>query len=135
VSELDSLAVVLEGTEAAIYAYGLVAAHVGAAAEQQALVTMGEHRGERERLRARITALGGSPAAAAPAYDPPFDVDDAGSARRLAALVEDRLAGQWAGLAAASAPALRTAAALIAQECSVRSVVWSGVAPVWNGSV
>lgn len=133
-SELDSLAVVLDGTEAAIYAYGLVAARVGATAEQQALTAMAEHRSQRERLRARVTALGGAPAAAAPAYDPPFDVDDAASARRLAALVEDRLAGQWAGLAAASAPALRTAAAVTAQECSVRSVRWSGVAPVWAGA-
>lgn len=133
-SELDSLAVVLDGTEAAIYAYGLVAARVSGSQETAAVRAMASHRAQRDRLRERIIALGGEPGAASAAYDPPFAVDDASSARKLAALVEDRLAGQWAGLAAASASAARTAAGTLAQECAVRSVTWSGVAPVWSGA-
>ena len=38
---------------------------------------MAVHRAQRDRLRARIIALGGEPGAAAPAYVPPFPVDDA----------------------------------------------------------
>jgi hypothetical protein len=134
VSELDSLAVVLDGTEAAIYAYGLVASRLSGSQEAAAVRAMAGHRAQRDRLRERIIALGGEPGAAAAAYEPPFVVDDASSARRLAALVEDRLAGQWAGLAAASASAARTSAGALAQECAVRSVTWSGVAPVWSGA-
>jgi hypothetical protein len=134
VSELDSLALVLDGTEAAVYAYGVVAGRVTGAQETAALRAMSAHRAQRDRLRARITALGGDPGAAAAAYVPPFPVDDARSARRLAALVEDRLAGQWAGLAASTTSAARTAASQQAQECAVRQVTWSGQAPIWSGA-
>jgi hypothetical protein len=96
---------------------------------------MAWHRSQRDLLRARITALGSAPPAAAAAYTPPFPVTDAASARKLAALVEDRLAGQWAGLAAASSDATRTQDARTAQACAVRVVSWSGLAPVWNGAV
>jgi hypothetical protein len=132
-TEVDSAALVLAGTDAGIYAYGLVAARVTGDERSRALAAMADHRAQRDQLRARITALGGTPAAAAPAYTPPFAVTDARSARRLAALVEDRLAGQWAGLAAAGTGKARAADALTAQSCAVRSVTWSGIAPTWNG--
>jgi hypothetical protein len=134
-SELDSTTVVLAGTDAAVYAYGLVAARVTGSERERALSSMAAHRVQRDSLRARITTLGGTPPAAAAAYTPPFAVTDATSARRLAALVEDRLAGQWAGLAAQVSAAARSGAALTAQDCAVRSVTWSGTAPVWSGAL
>ena len=134
-SEIDSAVLVLDGTDAAVYAYGLVAARLAGAERARALAAMAWHRAERDALRARITALGATPPAASAAYTPPFEVTDAATARRLAALVEDRLAGQWAGLAAASPPGTRPGTALTAQACAVRSVSWSGTAPVWNGAV
>jgi hypothetical protein len=135
VSEIESLVLVLDGTEAAVYAYGVVAGRLSGAEEASAVRAMAAHRAQRDRLRARIIALGGEPGAAAAAYTPPFPVDSARAARRLAALVEDRLAGQWAGLAASSTSAARTSAGQQAQECAVRSVTWSGVAPVWAGAL
>jgi len=134
-SELDSLALALAGTDSAVYAYGLIAARVSGEELSRAISAMTSHRMHRDLLRGRISTLGGTPPAAAAAYTPPFAVTDAASARRLAALVEDRLAGQWAGLAAASSAAMRSAAALTAQECAVRAVTWSGTAPVWSGAV
>ena len=135
-SENESAVLVLDGTEAAVYGYGLVAARLPVGSQRSAaLSAMAWHRSQRDTLRARITALGATPPAAAAAYTPPFPVTDAASARRLAALVEDRLAGQWAGLAAASSGATRTQDALTAQACAVRVVTWSGLAPVWNGAV
>jgi hypothetical protein len=135
-SEVESAVLVLGGTEAAIYSYGLVAARVPSGSDRStALAAMAWHRLQRDLLRARITALGSTPPAAAAAYTSPFPVTDAMSARRLAALVEDRLAGQWAGLAAASAAARRTQDALTAQTCAVRVVTWSGTAPTWNGAL
>ncbi len=134
-SEVDALVTALQGTDAAVYAYGLVAGRLDPVQEKAALAAMATHRAERDRLRARIVTLGGTPSAAAAAYQPPFPVTDVASARRLAALVEDRLAGQWAALSAASLGPRRSAAALTAQECAVRSVVWSGEAPIWNGAI
>ena len=134
-SEIESLTLVLDGTEAAVYAYGVVAGRLTGSQETAAVRAMASHRAQRDRLRARILALGGEPGAAAAAYAPPFPVGDARAAQRLAALVEDRLAGQWAALAASTTSAARSSAALQAQECAVRSVTWSGVAPVWSGAV
>ena len=133
-SEVDRAVLVLGGTEAAVYAYGLVAARVTGAERSRALSAMSWHRAQRDALRARISALGATPPAAAAAYTPPVPVTDAASARALATLVEDRLAGQWAGLAGQSDTAQRTAAATAAVACAVRQVGWSGLAPVWNGS-
>ncbi|MEI8058379.1 MAG: ferritin-like domain-containing protein [Actinomycetes bacterium] len=133
-SELDALAVVLEGTNAAVYAYGIVAARVNASSESQALDAMAVHRAQREYLRERIIALKGTPPAPFAAYDTPIAVTTAELARRLAALVENRLAGQWAALAAASGGLERRASAVTAEECAVRAVTWSGEAPVWPGS-
>lgn len=133
-AELERLDDVLDGTDAAIYAYGLVAARLNSEGAARALDAMAVHRTHRGVLRARILALGVTPRAAAPAYTPPFEVEDSVTATRLAALVEDRLAGQWAALAAASTIQPRLDAALTAQECATRSVTWSGKAPVWNGA-
>lgn len=132
---VDSLQAVLAGTDAAVYAYGLVAARLGGASRRRALDAMAAHRAERDELARRITAAGAAPTPAAAAYDVPAPVTDASSARALAALVEDRLAGQWAGLAAQLAAADRTWAAQQSVACAVRQVAWSGRAPVWSGAV
>jgi hypothetical protein len=134
-SAVDAALLTLAGEDAAIYAYGVVAAHLGATARKQALAAMAAHRANRDLLLARLAAAGASPSPAAPAYTLPSPVVDAASARVLAGLVEDRLAGQWAGLAAESDGEQRRSAALVAEACAVRSVTWTGVAPVWSGAV
>jgi hypothetical protein len=134
VSRTDALQTVLAGTDAAVYAYGVVAARLTGAERTRALSDMALHRAARDDLAAQVVGAGAVPTPAAAAYDLPAPVSDAASARRLAALVEDRLAGQWAGLAGQSDTAQRTAAATAAVACAVRQVGWSGLAPVWNGS-
>jgi hypothetical protein len=131
---MTDVTTVLAGEQAAVYAYGLAAARLSGAELGAALDAMAAHRAQRDRLVARAAASGTSPGPAPAAYDPPFPVVDAASARRLAALVEDRLAGQWAGLAASSAGQQRHGDAVVAQSCAVRSAEWSGAAPVWNGA-
>jgi hypothetical protein len=132
---MTDLTTVLAGEDAAVYAYGLSAARLSGAERSAALDAMASHRTQRDRLVARAVSPGASPSPVPAAYDPPFPVVDARSARRLAALVEDRLAGQWAALAATSTGQQRLADALVAEACAARSVTWSGVAPVWSGSV
>lgn len=125
----------LAGEQAAVYAYGVVAARLSGAEEKQALAAMAAHRANRDLLLAQLEQAGATPSPAAAAYTLPSPVVDAASARALAGLVEDRLAGQWAALAAASDGEQRSAAALVAQACAVRGVTWTGVAPVWSGAV
>jgi hypothetical protein len=134
-SEIDALNLVLGGEYAAIYAYGIVAAQLTGSEQQRALRVMADHRQQRDMLRAHIIDLGGTPVAAAAIYELPREVNSAKQARDLAGLVEDRLSGQWAGVAAVSEQAALAAAALLAVECSVRATSWVGTAPIWPGAV
>ena len=133
-ADIDALNLTLSGEYAAIYAYGIIAAHLTGSQEKRALAVMAEHRQQRDRLRASINDLGGTPAAAAAIYELPHDVTTATQARELAALVEDRLSGQWAAVASASKGADRNSAALVSVACSVRSTSWTGEAPIWPGA-
>lgn len=134
-SEIDRLQEAIEGCDAGVYAYGLIAARLEGDEQETALTCMAELRSERDRLAQRVLSLDGTPVAAAAAYVPPSPVTDAASARALAALIEDRLAGQFAALAASSSLAPRSFAARTAQARAVRVVEWSGEAPIWNGAV
>ncbi len=134
-SATEAAVTALAGEQAAVYAYGVIAAQLSGAQEKQALAAMAAHRAQRDLLLARLQSDGATAPPAAAAYTLPSPVVDGASARALAGLVEDRLAGQWAALAAASDGEQRTAAALVAQSCAVRGVTWTGVAPVWSGAV
>ncbi len=134
-SAVDAAQATLAGENAAVYAYGVVASHLSGGAAARALAAMAAHRANRDLLLARLAGSGTTASPAAAAYTLPSPVVDAASAAALAALVEDRLAGQWAGLAAESDAEQRQSAALVAEACAVRSVTWSGVAPVWSGAV
>ena len=133
-SRTDALQTVLAGTDAAVYAYGVVAARLSGSERSRALADMAAHRAARDSLAAQVTAAGAVPTPAAAAYDLPHDVVDAASARLFAALVEDRLAGQWAGLAGQSTAADRTSAATAAVACAARQVSWTSKAPIWSGA-
>ena len=133
-SAVDAMQTVLAGTDAAVYAYGLCAARLSGREKVRALDAMGAHRAARDALVTRLAALQATPSPAAAADDPPFPISDAGSARRLAALVEDRLAGEWAQLGGQLTDKDRAWAGAAAVACSVRQVSWSGIAPVWNGA-
>ena len=134
-SATDAAVAALAGEQAAVYAYGVIAAQLYGAQEKQALAAMSAHRANRDLLLAQLQTAGATPSPAAAAYTLPSPVVDAASACTLAGLVEDRLAGQWAALAAASDGEQRSAAALVAQACAVRGVTWTGIAPVWSGAV
>lgn len=124
----------VKGQDAAVYAYGLVAASLTGAAANAALTAMADHRVLRDQLRALLVAASADPPAAAAAYDPPFPVTDAASARRLAALVEDRCTGQLAALVGLLPAAQRQVIGRAAQQGAVRTVAWSGVAATWPGA-
>ncbi|URN17805.1 DUF4439 domain-containing protein, partial [Streptomyces sudanensis] len=84
------------------------------------------HRARRDAMARTVRDLGGAPVASAPAYALPFPVADGGGAVRLAAVLEDRVAGAYADLVRASRGALRREAAAALREAAVRAARWRG---------
>lgn len=116
----------LAAEEAAVFGYGVVGARVGAADRADAQAAYGGHRSGRDAMHRAVIALGGDPVPAEPAYVLPFAVPDAAAARRLAALLEDRVAEVYADLVGAAAGRLRQDAAAALAAAAVRAVRWRG---------
>ena len=124
----------LAAEHAAVYGYGVVGGRIGEA-----------RRGGGARRRTTRTGPGGtrwprrcatwaaSPVAAAAAYALPFPVPDAAAAVRLAAELEDRVAGVYADLVRAAAGAARREAAGALREAAVRAVRWRGSSVAFPG--
>lgn len=115
---------VVEGEDAAVYAYSIAGARVGAGARPKAVNGLDAHGAHRDRASAMVAAAGGTPPAPAAAYELPFAVDSAKAARRLMALVDNRLVGLYADAAEAAAGDERRWAARMAAECATRAVAW-----------
>ena len=125
-STLDALQAALAGEHACVYGYGLVGAYVSERAEDLARDGYQTHRARREELARQIRLRHGEPVAALPAYVVPIEVDDDASARRLAGLLEQRLAVLYADLIeATSVPALRELALTTLIETSVLAARWT----------
>ncbi|MDT9681334.1 DUF4439 domain-containing protein [Streptomyces sp. TRM76323] len=125
-SALEAAQAVLAAEHAAVYGYGVVGARVGAARRAEAEAAHAAHRARRDAAARTVRDLGGTPAASAPAYALPFPVADGDGAVRLAAELEDRVAGVYADLVRAAGGALRRDAAAALREAAVRAVRWRG---------
>ncbi len=124
----------LAGEQAAGYAFGVVGARLGNREQPAAAAALETARVQRDLLVRVITAGGGTPEPADPAYALPFPVPTRVAALRLAVLVDDRLAGLDVALAAASTdPALRSIAAAAVQARATDAASWrlrAGIVPV-----
>ncbi|MEV5510479.1 ferritin-like domain-containing protein [Streptomyces orinoci] len=123
---LEAAQAALSGEHAAVYGYGVAGGHLEGARAAQAQEAYQAHRSRRDALERTVRELGGRPMAAAAGYRLPFPVTDADSAVRLAAELENRLAGVYADLVRAASGALRGEAAAALREAAVRSVRWQG---------
>jgi hypothetical protein len=107
VSDPARLAGALAAEHAAIFAYGLIGAHLAGhrAGTRAARAAEEAHRSRRDRL-VRALAERNAPAPAAEAsYQLPFEVTGPDGARRLAILVEERVGAVWrAALPAVTGP-------------------------------
>ena len=103
-----ALQAALAAEHAAVYGYGVVGAMLTGAAQAQARADWTAHQVARDTLEAMLTKLGATPVAASPAYQLPFPVTGAASAKRLAAALEDGVTRAYLGLVAVNDPALRT---------------------------
>ncbi|WP_432087503.1 DUF4439 domain-containing protein [Streptomyces sp. bgisy095] len=123
---LDATQAALAAEHAAVYGYGVVGGRIGAERRAEAAAAYEAHRARREVLRRAVRDLGGAPVVAAAAYELPFGVADPAGAVRLAAVLEDRVAGVYSDLVRATeGPARREAAAAL-REAAVRAARWRG---------
>jgi hypothetical protein len=91
----DHLADALRGEHAAIYAYGVLGAHLDGTTVPFAARAESAHRARRDALMLRLGGPSGSAPPAEPAYALPAPVTDQASALRLAITVEERCAALW----------------------------------------
>ncbi|MFI1015714.1 ferritin-like domain-containing protein [Streptomyces sp. NPDC020965] len=123
---LTAVQAALAAEHAAVYGYGVVGARAGQARTAEARAAHGAHRAQRDALARTVRDLGGEPDPAAPAYALPFPVPDAAAAVRLAAFLEDRVAGVYADLVRAGEGPVRREAAVALRDAAVRAVRWRG---------
>ncbi|MFF5363875.1 ferritin-like domain-containing protein [Streptomyces scabiei] len=131
--ELKAVQAALAAEHAAVYGYGVVGGKIGQARQGEARSAYDAHRARRDGLVRAVRDLGGEPAAAAAGYALPFQVTDSGSAERLAAELEERVAGVYSDLVRASGGDRRGAAAEALREAAVRAVRWRGESVAFPG--
>ncbi|WP_455357495.1 ferritin-like domain-containing protein [Streptomyces sp. SYSU K217416] len=130
---LDAVQAALAAEHAAVYGYGVVGARAAEARRPEARAAYDAHRARRDALARTARDLGGKPAPSAAAYALPFAVADAAAAMRLAAEIEDRVAGVYSDLVRATDGPLRRQAADALREAAVRAVRWRGTGVAFPG--
>jgi hypothetical protein len=109
-----------------VYGYGVLGPQLRGAAKAYAADCLTAHMTHRDAAAALVSAAGATPAAPAPAYQLPFTVNSAASARRLAVRLEQASAGaSWDLIASSSATSpSRTGAVGWLADAAVRLEHW-----------
>lgn len=122
------------GEEAAVYAYGVIAARFPAGVERnRAADLVVVHARARDRARAALAAADSQPDLPA-VFEMPFPVDSSLAARRLAAVVESRLVDVYTGLAGDFEGDERKAVVAAGAECAARAVTWGARPAAFPGA-
>jgi hypothetical protein len=132
-ADIAALQAALAAEHAAVYGYGVAGALMQGNDQDTAMSYWTLHQDARDTLTQMIVKLGGTPVAASAAYDLPFTVDDAASARRLAVDIEHGMTRAYLGIVAVSDAGLRTFGALAMQEAANRATTWSGQTTAFPG--
>lgn len=130
---LAALQAALAAEHAAVYGYGVVGGRIGAERRREARAAYDAHRARRDELERTVLDLGGKPVAAGAAYALPFAVSGPADAIRLAADLEDRVAGVYSDLVRAARGARRASAAVALRDAAVRAVRWRGSSVAFPG--
>ncbi|MFF4256217.1 ferritin-like domain-containing protein [Streptomyces sp. NPDC001663] len=131
--ELKALQAALAAEHAAVYGYGVVGGRIREGRRSEARSAYDAHRARRDALVREVRDLGGKPVAAAAAYALPFPVPDSAAAVRLAAELEDRVAGVYSDVVRATGGERRRSAAEALREAAVRAVRWRGESVAFPG--
>ncbi|MFH9403383.1 ferritin-like domain-containing protein [Streptomyces sp. NPDC017638] len=132
-AEVTALQAALAAEHAAVYGYGVVGGRIGERRRSEARAAYDAHRARRDALVRAVRDLGAVPVAASAAYALPFPVADGTAAVRLAARLEQGVAGVYADLVRAATGARRAEAAGALREAAVRAVRWSGESVAFPG--
>ncbi|MEU9185064.1 ferritin-like domain-containing protein [Streptomyces sp. NPDC048484] len=132
-AELTATQAALGAEHAAVYGYGVVGGRIHELRRTEARAAYDAHRARRNELARAVRDLGGKPEPAAAAYALPFPVTDSESALRLAAELEDRVAGVYSDLVRAAGDDRRRAAAQALRDAAVRAVRWRGESVAFPG--
>ncbi|MFB7402752.1 ferritin-like domain-containing protein [Streptomyces rubiginosohelvolus] len=124
--ELTAVQAALAAEHAAVYGYGVLGGRLDGKQGAEARSAHDAHRARRDALARTARDLGGRPVASNAAYALPFAVPDGPAAVRLAAVLEDRIAGAYADLVRATEGERRGDAAGALREAAVRSARWRG---------
>ncbi|HLH84624.1 MAG TPA: ferritin-like domain-containing protein [Trebonia sp.] len=130
---LQALQAALAAEHAAVYGYGVAGAMLSGAEQSMALNDWKAHQEARDTLEAMIVKLGATPVAAAAAYELPFAVRDARSARLLATALEEGVARAYLGLVAVTDQRLRAFGALAMLPPANRAAAWRGSTVAFPG--
>ncbi|MCX4765386.1 ferritin-like domain-containing protein [Streptomyces sp. NBC_01275] len=125
-AQSTALQAALAAEHAAVYGYGVVGGRIGEERRTEARAAYDAHRARRDALVREVRDLGAEPVAASAAYALPFAVADSAAAVRLAAELEDRVAGVYSDLVRAAGEKRRAEAAGALREAAVRAVRWRG---------
>lgn len=130
---LEAVQSALAAEHAAAYGYGVIGARTSAARAAEAREAHGGHLARRDALARTARELGGSPRPSEAAYTLPFTVRTPDDAERLAAGIEDRVAGAYSDLVRAAQGQLRREAADALSAAAVRAARWRGVGVAFPG--
>jgi hypothetical protein len=130
---IDAAQAALAAEHAAVYGYTVVGGRVAGARQAEALQAYDAHRARRDTLARTVVDLGAVPVAAAPGYELPFAVPDAAGAVKLAAFLEERVAGAYGDLVRVAIGDIRRDAAAALREAAVRAVRWTGSGVAFPG--
>ncbi|MGW6785731.1 DUF4439 domain-containing protein [Streptomyces sp. NPDC054987] len=130
---LEAAQAALAAEHAAAYGYGVIGARTAGAGAAEAREAYGGHLGRRDALARTVRELGGAPHPSEAAYTLPFEVRGPADAERLAAVIEDRVAGAYSDLVRAAEGPLRREAADALSAAAVRAARWRGVGVAFPG--
>lgn len=126
-TEVDAVQAALAGEHAAVWGYGLIGARLSDDDQDEARERLNDHAKHRDQLADLARDADATPVAAQAAYRLPFEVDDAESARRLAAELENRLTAAYADVVAtADSDEVRTVGVRGLARSAEHAARWSG---------
>ncbi|MCX5194029.1 ferritin-like domain-containing protein [Streptomyces sp. NBC_00249] len=123
----------LAAEHAAVYGYGVIGARTAPARQTEAREAYGAHLARRDVLTRTVRGLGGAPRPSEAAYTLPFELRTPADIERLAAEIEDRVAGAYSDLVRSADGQLRREAADALSAAAVRAARWRGVGVAFPG--
>jgi len=132
-SDVAALQGALAAEHAAVYGYGVAGAMLSGAEQARARGDWIAHQEARDTLEAMLVKLGATPVAASPAYQLPFAVTDAKTAKALAAALEEGVTRAYLAVVAVQDRTLRSFGALAMQPPANRAAAWRGSTVAFPG--